>query len=232
MTRRTKYVKVTGAVLIALAIGVAVWWFGFMNLTPSSVASAQEIVAAACETTSPDFDLVGTFQKPFIEKPVDVKARFSGTDYHVELRRETQFAEVVAVDGILLEREGVDGEWQPSLFSVGHWRAYLIGSDKGEALCIPMKSTRAVGDEAVDKTSTTKYVWAFSWPTKEDVDAGDTDPWTHRWEVWLDDDGSMVQMQVSTKDPQKDLKGTAHWDIVTSKIVNVGEENIITKPQN
>ena len=218
-----------------MSLALVVGWFRFINNTSTSIASAQQDMINACDIENPNFDIVGTISRPSspgVIEVIDVKAQVSGKDYHIELRHNSEFAELISIDGGLIQRDGVDGQWQESPFSSAHWLTRLIGSgDASNAICHPLETTHIVGNEVLDKTPTTKYNWAFSSLKQEGVEATDTSPWTHRWEVWLNSNGQIVQIRTTTKDPQEELKDPPSWDIVTSKIVNVGEENIITKPQ-
>ena len=235
MTKRTSWLKGIGAVLVALTVGLAVWWFSFVDSASPSVASAQEIVANACDLDSPNFDIVGTIRQAplYGSKLVDFKAEVSNKDYHIELRSEDEFVEFIHVDGAVLLREGVDAQWEESPLTPQHWMGRLIGTDLSKnTICIPVESTHLVGTEVVKKMSTTKYVWAYNWVKDEAIGTANPDPWTHRWEVWIDADGQLVQIRTSTKDSKAEFKTTEDWDIVTSKIINVGEENVITKPQS
>ena len=231
MTKR----KMTAGIAIVFSVAVLGGWLAYYYLLSPPAVSAQEIVANACDLGSPNFDIVGTIRQAplYGSKLVDFKAEVSNKDYHIELRSEDEFVEFIHVDGAVLLREGVDAQWEESPLTPQHWMGRLIGTDLSKnTICIPVESTHLVGTEVVKKMSTTKYVWAYNWVKDETIGTANPDPWTHRWEVWIDADGQMVQIRTSTKDSKAEFKTTEDWDIVTSKIINVGEENVITKPQS
>ena len=233
--RQANLLRMTGITILAtLVVGLLVWWFAFASSATTPTASAREIVTTACDIEHPNFDIVGTIrQEPFLYKGlIDFKVEVSGKDYRVQLRLDEEVAEYLHVDGIVLQREGTEGAWEESPLTYNHWLARLIGMAPGEGtVCMPVRNTHFVGEETLEEVSTKKYAWAYNWIKDERVPGtANDDPWSHKWEVWLDELGQMVQIQTSTKDPQKPFVTTEDWDIVTAKIVGVGEENVITKP--
>ena len=83
------------------------------------------------------------------------------------------------------------------------WLARLIGSAYTEnIICYPFESTYLVGTEVVKGVETTKYTWAYSARKDEITGSADGDPWTHRWEIWVNEGGGqMIQIRTSTKGP-------------------------------
>lgn len=233
MTRRSRYFAVTGIILSALSFAFVVWWLNYWNSGPAPVDSAQRIIPNACDMDSPNFDVATSLQTPLEDVPTEINGRISGKDYHLVLTRGTRLSEVIHAEGIVLEREDASSPWEESPMSAAGWLTRLLGSGRVDnIICAPLDPTHVVGSEKLGEVVTTKYVWAYSWHKKENTGTADVDLWTHRWEVWLDENGQMVQIRTSNKDPEKPFQGTEYWNIATSKILNVGEENVITKPTN
>ncbi len=231
MTKR----KMTAGIAIVFSVAVLGGWLAYYYLLSPPAVSAQEVVADACDLEDPNFDIVGTIQTPFRDKPVQFTAEVSGKDHHVKLTQGpgTPISEAISLDGVVIERSDIGDEWSPSTMPARGWLARLIGSAYTEnIICYPFESTYLVGTEVVKGVETTKYTWAYSARKDEITGGADGDPWTHRWEIWVNEGGQMIQIRTSTKAPDLKELPSSEWDIVTSKIVNVGEENVITKPQS
>ena len=79
MTRR-RYFAVTGIILSALGLALVVWWLNYWNSDSAPVASAQEIVANACDMDSPNFDVATSLQMPLEDVPIEIRGQVSGKD--------------------------------------------------------------------------------------------------------------------------------------------------------
>ena len=232
MTRPARLVTGTIVTLVALSTILTLWWLNSRS-PDAPVVSAQEAVANACDLTDPHFDIVATVKVYLYDDLVPVKARVAGKDHHVVIGADGEYGEIVSVDGVSVRRDSPDGEWRVDDFPPFIWLLRLIGSADGDnIICTPLETTHVVGAEVVKNADTTKYMWAYSEHKDEAVDSDDNEPWTHRWEIWLDEDNLIVQIRIMTKDPRSHKDDLKRWDIVTSQIVNVGEVNIITKPTN
>ena len=230
---------ISAALLVtsAIAAGVA-WWF--VAGDGESQVSAQEMVEAACEQVQgiTDYDIESSAKGPDLVYSMSI--RFSGEDSHgiAKIGEPSQTLEFTVVDGVSYTREA--GQvWEISEYSFqGFALAHLLPvSDRnrleGSTLCPELGHVARVSEESVNGTETERFRITETTnygPLSDTGDFSDEDYVIEdAWDIWLDDDGQLVQTQRVTVHP---VAGDAQGQKVeiVSKILEVGEPNVITAP--
>ena len=229
-------IRIASAIaLVIVAIGVAylVLW---LTQRDAPEAYAQQ-VAQACEKAmaSPYFDLYHvTTGKPIggeINETLEVKARVANGDYHLTAQWETgPTMEAVYTGGVGYSHLDND-PWQlersiDSGFLNRHFD--ITVTQQGWSICPDLDFAEKVGVEMLDGEPMTRYMSNQNVVIPYD----DKNSWSAYFErdYWVDETGQLAQVRVVKTNPDagKDAVGS----IVTkvTKIIGVGEPNVITAP--
>ena len=244
-TGRRIFVAIGISALIVGAVAGILW----MLSNQVEEVRAQEIVQDACNATGPDFDVLTTFKAvpdPAVwrgegvpqDRHWEIKTEVSDKDFRMQAIYNEQAGgfEAIHADGVLLQREGA-GEWIVSPLPPAFLLSTVLGLGSGEnMLCPRVVGMARVGPETLGDSSTIHYAVAASTVNTamtgkyELTKTDDTAPWTDKWDIWIDDQGFIVQTRHTIRSSATGDKGTQTLGTVTSRIAGIGEENVITKP--